>query len=283
MKKMRAALFGGEAVIRRSAMGGLALVAIICITPRPALAQADAVVDIGSRGQKIRALVLQPSNPTGSVVLLAGGHGKLDLDPAGKIGWGAGNQLVRTRAAYARAGYVTLVPDIAPDFKTSSFEGYRYSAPHGRDIGALIKHLRGIKAPVVLVATSRGAVSAGAALANTSGAERPDALVLTAAMLVSVGEKAPHFQMAIGHDPRRAQLPLLVVGHKKDGCKFTRPSTIDQFKAWHGGTVDVVLLDGPEGTGDPCGVGSAHSFVDIDDEVVTIVTRWIAAQNLFAR
>ena len=68
-------------------MRGLALVAVICIAPRPALAQADAVVDIGSRGQKIRALVLQPSNPTGSVVLLAGGHGKLDLDPAGKIGW----------------------------------------------------------------------------------------------------------------------------------------------------------------------------------------------------
>jgi hypothetical protein len=71
MKKMRAALFGGEAVIRRSAMRGLALVAVICIASRPALAQADAVVDIGSRGQKIRALVLQPSNPTGSVVLLA--------------------------------------------------------------------------------------------------------------------------------------------------------------------------------------------------------------------
>jgi hypothetical protein len=49
---------------------------------------------------------------------------------------------------------------------------------------------------------------------------------------------------------------------------------------WHGGTVDVVLLDGPEGTGDVCGVGSAHGFVDIDDEVVTTVTRWIAAQNL---
>ena len=206
-----------------------------------------------------------------------------ERDPAGKIGWGAGNQLVRTRAAYARAGYVTLVPDIASDFKTSSFEGYRHSAPHGRDIGALIKHLRGLKAPVVLVATSRGAVSAGAALANTSGAERPDALVLTAAMLVSVGEKAPHFQMAIGHDPRRAQLPLLVVGHKKDGCMFTRPSTIDQFKAWHGGTLDVVLLDGPEGTGAACGAGSAHGFVDIDDEVVTTVTRWIVAQNLSGR
>jgi hypothetical protein len=272
-------------MICRSALGKLLLAAVICTGSWRALAQTDAVVEIGSRGQQIRALVLQPSNPTGSVVLLAGGHGKLDLDPAGKIGWGAGNQLVRTRAAYARAGYVTLVPDIAPDLKTDNgvVDGYRYSARHGRDIGALIKHLRGIKAPVVLVATSRGAVSAGAALAITSGAERPDAVVLTAAMLASVGEKAPHFQMAIGHDPRRARLPLLVVGHQKDGCKFTRPSTIDQFKAWHGGTVDVVMLDGPEGVGDPCEARSAHGFAEIDDTVVTTVTRWIGAQKLSVR
>jgi hypothetical protein len=180
---------------------------------------------------------------------------------------------------------VTLVPDIAPDFKTNSgvVQGYRYSAPHGRDIGALVQHLRGIKAPVVLVATSRGAVSAGVALANTTGTARPDALVMTAAMLVPVGERAPSFQMAIGHDPLRAQLPLLVVGHKKDSCRFTSPPTIDKFKAWHGGKIDIVMLDGPAGTGDPCDAYSAHGFAGIDNEVVATITRWIANQNLSAR
>jgi hypothetical protein len=267
----------GERLMRE-----LLLATVITIAPAPAPAQTAAVVDIASRDQKIRALLLQPSTPIGSVILLAGGHGKLDLDPGGKIGWGVGNQLVRTRAAYARAGYATLVPDIAPDLKTKDgvVRGYRYSAPHGRDIGALVQHLRGIKAPVVLVATSRGAVSAGATLAHTSGAARPDAVVLTAAMLVGVGEKAPHFQMAIGNDPRRARLPVLVVGHKKDACKYTLPSTIDRFKAWHGGKVDVIMLDGPDGTGDRCEARSAHGFIGIDDEVVAAVTRWIGEQKL---
>ena len=154
---------------------------------------------------------------------------------------------------------------------------YRYGAPHGRDIGALVQHLRGLKPPVALVATSRGAVSAGAALAHTSGLSRPDAV------LVSVGENAPHFRMAIGDDPRRARLPLLVVGHRKDTCRFTHPSTIERFKAWHGGKVDVVMLDGPAGTGDPCEAASAHGFAGIDGAVVTTVTRWIAQQNLSAR
>jgi hypothetical protein len=89
--------------------------------------------------------------------------------------------------------------------------------------------------------------------------------------------------MAIGDDPQRAQLPLLVVGHHKDTCRFTRPSTIERFKAWHGGKVDVIMLDGPAGTGDPCEAASAHGFFGIDGAVVTTVTRWIARQNLSAR
>ena len=263
------------------------LLSVILIATPAALAQADDVLEVDSRGQKIRALLLKPERPVGSVILLAGGHGMLDLGPDGRIGWGAGafDQLVRTRAAYAQAGYLTLVPDFAPDLKTETgvFDRYRWSAPHGRDIGALVRHLRGLQPPVVLVANSRGAVSAGAALAHTSGPSRPDAVVLTAALLVPVVQNAPHFQKAIGDDPRRRRLPLLVVGHHKDTCNLTHPSTIERFKAWHGGKVDVVMLDGPAGSGHPCGAASAHGFVDIDDEVVTTVTRWIAQQNFSAR
>jgi hypothetical protein len=243
------------------------------------------VVEVSSRGQSIRALLITPARPIGSVILLAGGHGRLDIAPDGRLGWGAGNQLVRTRAAYARAGFVTLVPDIAPDLKTPSgvVERYRFSPPHGQDLAALVRHMRGIKAPVVLVATSRGAVSAGAALARASGSGRPDAVVLTAAMLVPSGDRAPHFQMAIGNDPARARLPLLVVGHRKDACKYTLPATIDRFTAWHGGKVDVVLLDGPAGTGDPCEARSAHGFAGIDQQVVDAVTNWIKARKLPGR
>ena len=50
-----------------------------------------------------------------------------------------------------------------------------------------------------------------------------------------------------------------------------------------GGKVDVVMLDGPAGTGDPCEAASAHGFIGVDDAVVMTVTRWIAKQNLSAR
>ena len=83
--------------------------------PNPAVAQKEDVIEIASRNQRVRALLLVPARPAGSVILLAGGHGNLALSKDGSIGWGAGNQLVRTRAAYSKAGFATPVPDIAPD------------------------------------------------------------------------------------------------------------------------------------------------------------------------
>jgi hypothetical protein len=108
-------------------------------------------------------------------------------------------------------------------------------------------------------------------------------MVLTAAMLMTVEEKTPSVQRGAGNDPKRLQIPSLVVGHKKDRCRWTLPASVTAFKAWYekgGGTLDVVLLDGPEGTGDPCEARAAHGFAGIDGQVVSTVTGWIKNKNL---
>ncbi len=257
----------------------IAVAAILLLAwAQSAWAQSERVVDIPSRGEAIRALLLQPAQPTGSVILLAGGAGRLDIGSDGSVAALRGNQLVRTRAAYAAAGLATLVPDVAPGHKTSDgvARGYRWSAEHGRDLAALVAFMRTIRPPVVVVGTSRGAVSAGALLREADGAGRPDGMVLTAPMLMPTAERQPSFHDAIGGTPDRARLPLLVVGHVRDACRVTTPASIVTFRAWHGGPVDVVMLDGPDGTGDPCEARSAHGFAGIDSDVVATVTRWIA-------
>jgi hypothetical protein len=77
---------------------------VIGLGPISAYAQSEKTIEIESRGQKIRALLIRPANPAGSVILLAGGHGKLDITAQGHITSLAKNQLVRTREAYAKAG-----------------------------------------------------------------------------------------------------------------------------------------------------------------------------------
>ena len=180
--------------IRSASLPVVAGLAVV-LSLQPALAQTDEVVDLPTRpGQSMRLLLLKPAaKAEASVILLAGGHGNLQLGKNGSIGWGKGNQLVRTRAAYAKAGFLTAVPDIAPDLKRG--EGgvprYRWSEAYARDIGVLVKHLRGLSAPVYLVGTSRAALSVAKAATQLTGEEKPDAIVITSGLLTHVDDTQP--------------------------------------------------------------------------------------------
>lgn len=241
----------------------------------------EPTVQISSRNQKIRAILLKPEKPVASVILLAGGHGQMDIAPNGAIKWGRGNQLVRTRAAYAKQGFAVLVPDIAPDWKgeKNPVSGYRWNPRHGADLGALVAYMRTIAEPVVIVGTSRAAVSAGVALLVNEGKDRPDLVALTAPMLMPV-QHQPSFQKAIQGNVQKAQIQMLVIGHKKDQCAYTLPESIEAFRKWRGSDkLEVVLLDGPQGTGHPCEAQAAHGFAGIDDQVVQTVSAWIKRQK----
>lgn len=252
-----------------------------------AMAQSEKSIEIESRGQKIRALLIVPANPTASVILLAGGHGKLDISPAGKIGWGAKNQLVRTRADYAKAGYAVLVPDIAPDIKTPSgvVQRYRASKAYAQDLGATVQYMRKIKTPVVMIGTSRGSLSVANALAHlTDKTARPDAAVLTSAFLASPASHGFQVRKLVQDKAASFNLPTLVVHHRKDACDHTAPSHVEPFKAWYeknGRKLDVIWMEGglpPKS--DPCNALSPHGFYGLDEDVVRKISAWIGSQNL---
>ena len=257
---------------------------LIGLSSSSALAQTEKVVEIESRGQKVRAILIQPANAVGSVILLAGGHGKLSITPDGTISWGKLNQLVRTRADYAKAGFNVLVPDIAPDLKTSSgvVNGYRAGVSNATDIGAEVKYMRGLKGPVVLIGTSRGTISAANAVGRLNS-NRPDGLVLTSAFF---GSKPNDFtvQKMAGNDPQRFNLPLLVVHHRRDECAGTAAGSVQPFKTWYeksGRKLDVAWMEGGSPPkSDDCEAQSPHGFYGIDDKVVASISTWIKAQNL---
>lgn len=258
------------------------LLAFIAAAFSPVVASAaEPTVQISSRNQKIRAILLKPQKPIASVILLVGGHGQMDIAANGAIKWGHGNQLIRTRADYLKQGFAVLVPDIAPDWKgeKNPVNGYRWHARHGADLGALVAYMRTIAEPVVIVGTSRAAVSAGVMLLVTEGKNRPDYVALTAPMLMPVKDQ-PSFQKSIQGNVQKAQTQMLVIGHKKDQCEYTLPESIEEFRAWRGGgKLEILLLDGPQGTGHPCEAQAAHGFAEIDDQVVKAVSDWIKRQK----
>jgi dienelactone hydrolase len=249
---------------------------------------AETFVEIASRGQRIPALLLKPDGEArAAVILFAGGHGRLDIAASGTIGQLRGNQLVRTRELYRRAGLLTLVPDLAPDMKQGAagvLNGYRASKAYADDMGAMVAYLRGLGTRrVVVVGTSRGTLSIanGVSRLAGAGARRPDAQVMTSGFW-RVGARAEGFtiwKLAARGNARALNLPALLVWHRDDACAYTRPVDIPAFSKWlSGGGVRVdsrEFTGGPPAVSDACEARAPHGFLGLDDEVVAAIAGWV--------
>jgi pimeloyl-ACP methyl ester carboxylesterase len=251
-----------------------------------AASAADPTVTINSRGQMIRAVLLKPQGRSeGSVILLAGGNGRLDITAAGEITKLATNQLVRSRAKYKANGYVTLVPDLAPDMKVGSDDvvsGYRVSLNYAKDIGAMVAYLRAhATEPVVVIGTSRGSGGAANAVAKLSHARRPDAAIYTSAFLPLDCSDIINLWCLTGDDPQLLDVPTLVMWHVHDGCPFTPPSAVSAFRTWWEQGTGLTLsrksfTGGKPPQSGPCDAKSPHGFWGLDQQVVDAATAWIA-------
>jgi pimeloyl-ACP methyl ester carboxylesterase len=121
------------------------------LTPRP--------------GVTLPMLVLRADKPVASVVLFAGGDGKLGGFRADGTPALGGNFLVRTRSVFLSQGLTVAVIDVPSDRQESrGLIGFRQSAAHMQDISAVMRYLQQpASVPVWLVGTSLGTISAAAA------------------------------------------------------------------------------------------------------------------------
>ena len=246
---------------------------------------ADPIVNVTSRGKNIRVVLKHKGPAKGSVILLAGDNGRLDITAAGQITKLTGNQLVRTRARYQSKGYDVLVPDLAPDMKVGSDDvqsGYRVSLNYAKDIGAMVKYLRKHgKEPVVVIGTSRGSGGAANAVAKLTGARRPDGAIYTSAFLKLDCSDLINLWCLTNNKPQRLKLPSLVVWHVKDACPATPPAAVAPFRTWWEGGTYLVLSRKSFNGGSPqqsedCEGKSPHGFWGLDPQVVNAATAWIA-------
>ncbi len=216
-------------------------------------ARADETVTVGGA----QAVLIKPGSAAkGSLILMAGSDGRLDIGSNGHIGHLKDNQLVRTRRAYAARGFAVLVPDATID------------------VAAAVKYMAAIARPVTLVGTSRGTQRAAEGIA--AGA-RPDALVLTSGFLSpQSGEDVNrHVIRLLGGSP--GVLPrTLVVHHRHDECRFTSPAGVQPFLDWSKGKATVVWLDGGTAQGNPCRARGHHGFNGLDSQVVNAVATFAA-------
>lgn len=162
-------------------------------------------------------LLIRPADkPVASVILFAGGHGRLALSPQG-IEWGSGSFLVRNRERFAQERFVVAVID-APSDRPQGLWDFRTSAAHAEDIKQVIAELRKMfDVPVWLIGTSMGTVSTANAAARLKEGG-PNGLVLTSSITKEsrvVTETVNSVRL------KDIRVPTLVVHHKKDECVLT--------------------------------------------------------------
>jgi hypothetical protein len=204
-------------------------------------ARADETVNVGGS----RAVLIKPAAPRASVILMPGGDGAIRAGDNGDIHGLMGNQLVRTRKAYAARGLAVLVADA------------------GTDLSSAVQYMAAIKRPVTVIATSRGTVRAAEGIARGA---RPDALVLTSGFLSPESGGGGNIEQILGSP---AALPrTLVIHHRQDGCKFTLPAGVDPFISWSAGRTRVRWLSGGADEGNPCEAAAHHGFNGLDGQVV---------------
>lgn len=225
----------------------LAALSFLCSFTGVALSQTSAVtVSVGG----VKAVLIKPDKPVASVILLAGGNGRIEVQTDGSIKR-AGNQLVRTRFDYAKRGFAVLVPD------------------YGYDLSDLTEYMRKIKQPVTVVGTSRGTQRAARGISKGA---KPDRLVLTSGFL-SDSSGDDENVISIVRSPSLLP-PTLVIHHRLDHCKHTSPAGVKDFISWSNGRAKNVWLDGGNDFGDPCDAKSHHGFLGIDSKVVNLVSQF---------
>lgn len=239
---------------------------------------ASRVVDLPTRpGVTQRMLVIVPEAPKAAAILIAGGHGGLQLSAGGRAAWGEGNFLVRTRDLFAANGVAVAVVDAPSDRQSGAFlNQFRQTAEHVADLKATIAWLRretGL--PVWLIGTSRGTQSAAFAAIQLAGGEGPDGVVLTSTILTDERSRTVP-RMAVN----KIAVPVLVVHHEQDGCQHCKFRDIAALMNKLTGTArkELIAVTGGVDQGDPCEPRAYHGFNGLEREVVGKIAVWMTAK-----
>lgn len=181
-----------------------------------------------------------------------------------------GNFLVRSRRLFADAGVVAAVIDAPSDHASGMDDQFRLGADHVADVGNVVTDLqsRFRGAPVFLVGTSRGTISAANAGARLR--DQVNGVVLTAALFRSA--RRPVRPGLSGFDFGSISAPLLLVHHVEDECQVT-PYSEAQALADRYPLISVSGGLSPQSA--PCQAMSAHGFLGKESETVGEIVNWM--------
>ncbi len=238
-------------------------------------AASGAVEAVATRGVSVPIFAQWNSQALATVVLYsggAGGYGKLGQD-----GWpGSFNFLIRSAKQFAAHRVNVVLVGRASDVAELD-GGTRIGAAHALDNQALFRAVKAHSdAPIWLVGTSMGTISATAAAIHDDGQQLAGIVLTSSITAYRVAGAVP------SQDLEKIRLPVLVLHHERDACKSCTPweakTIADKLK--NAPIKKTVLVNGGANpTGDPCGALHYHGYIGMEKEVVDLIVAWVLAPS----
>lgn len=204
-----------------------------------------------------------------TVLLFPGGAGGFGKVEAGKAT--SNNFLVRAEPHFIANGFNVAIfgrPSDDDDLDHAD----RIGDAHMTDVRQVLQFLKGkADAPVWIVGTSRGTISAAAAAIRLQGDIA--GLVLTSSVVNPKKPGAIPLQ-----DLAAVRVPVLVLHHAKDACVHCQPHEVPAIlRGLKHAPVrkQVMVSGGGNPTGDPCAGSHWHGFIGMEREAVDLIAGWI--------
>lgn len=234
-------------------MKSLGLAVLLLLFALPAAARDELVISARTPGGETIPYVLttKAGTPAYAVILMPGGSGVMNPRMVdGKLVFGfGGNFLIRSRELFADGRFVAASTDAT-------------STP--ARILAIAQDLerRFGKVAVYVIGTSRSTDATMALSAPLDG--QVAGFVHTSSM-----------NGIAGFDPRKFRSRHLIVYHRMDACRVTRPSASAASRSSYG--TETIEMEGGTSSGDDCEARAYHGYNGIEAATVDRIKAWIAA------
>jgi predicted alpha/beta-fold hydrolase len=202
------------------------------------------------------------ASPVASVILFPGGTGVVASVRT--------NFLLRVAGQFSAQGINVAVADAPSDQANGIGTPFRQSSQHAADIAAIIALVKSRSpAPVWLVGTSRGSISAANGAARI-GPPRVAGVVLTSSVWLGGMASIPLEQINV---------PVLVVHNRDDSCRESPfGDTAGAMARMQQARVkELLTVSGGSLRSAPCDALSPHGYYGIEDQVVPPIIAWIKA------
>jgi predicted alpha/beta-fold hydrolase len=226
----------------------------------PLAAQAEERIDLPTRPNVTEPVYATfAPHPPASLILFPGADGIYAKS--------ARNFLVRIAPELEHQGFSVLIVDTPSDHPGGMTWPFRASADHASDIGTVVDLAKSRSpAPVWLIGTSRGSVSAanGAAVLG----KRIGGVVLTSSVWAQGMAAVPLDRIVV---------PVLIVHNRDDGCPQSPIAGVDSAMArlTAAPAREFVAVSGGLSRSGACEAMSPHGYLGIEPQVVAPMVAWI--------